>query len=350
MKHIRISGSDTFSQLGVSSKNISRLSSVDATLFREAFKQEPTYYCNSWLYILRSTRDDQGSFGHKFIGKDVLIGIGYRHHTVYLIHPMGNARFATTLALCKKILRNMHCSIVLKKLDQELYKYLVSNKLFQQEKDASLLYAETFPKYPSEIMSLEEETFPEHTLHLSALFNPDTGAYKQSDSFMRKVKRFEKNMITLLPRSNMINVESTSGFLALFTSHPEKYNSYIQMIREVNAYSKEDTTYKICAYYDQHETIHGLYISESLGNGNMGLYCAVSSRDFPGITEWMDYDFFQQLYQDKVHYLYLGGSETSGVDTYIKKLFPITPPYFLQPMRVDNDGTYSSDTHISSAD
>ena len=114
----------------------------------------------------------------------------------------------------------------------------------------------------------------------------------------------------------------------------EKYKSYIQMIREVS--SQPGNTYTTRVYQDEQATVHGLYVSETLAAGTMGLYCAVSSKRAPGITEWMDYDFFHQLYREGVHTLYLGGSETRGVDSYVKKLLPTEPSYLLQPLYLPN--------------
>ena len=132
MVHTHFSESMLSSAIGSVAKHISRLSPEDACLFREKFCQEPTYYCNSWLYILRSTRDDWGDPGYKLVDEDVLIGMGYRNHTVYLVHPMGDQRFSTTLALCQTIRKKTPYSIMLKKLDQDLYAYLAANGLFQE--------------------------------------------------------------------------------------------------------------------------------------------------------------------------------------------------------------------------
>ena len=55
----------------------------------------------------------------------------------------------------------------------------------------------------------------------------------------------------------------------------------------------------------------------------------------------MDYDFFRQLFQEGIHTLYLGGSETEGVDAYIKKLLPIAPLYLMRPMQMHCEGALS---------
>jgi hypothetical protein len=297
------------------SSDISRLSPGDADVFRDAFRHEAVCYANSWLYILRSTRNSQGEFGYKFVGKDTIMGIGYRNNAVYLVHPMGAGRFAATLDLCYRIRRNTPYPIILKKVDQKLYEYLYASNLFQEPtRDA---------------MFFEEEAFPEHTLYLERLYEQDFQKDHQSLPLMRKVKRFDKSSMHLLAKTDVSSIENSPGFHSLFGSNPDKYRSYLHIIREA---SSRNDRYKICAYVDEHETIHGLYISERLGEESMGLYCAVSSRAHPGITEWMDYDFFRQLFHDRIHYVYLGGSETEGVHSYVQKLLPLAPPYLMRPM------------------
>ena len=309
-----------FAKLATVSSNISRLSPTDADLFRTTFQNEEICYANSWLYLLRATRNDQGQRGYKFVGDQTVMGMSYRHNTVYLVRPMGAGRFRTTLDLCHEIRSRMQCPIILKKLDQELYEYLCSTQLFQKCADDSTLF--------------EEEMFPEHILPLEKLYCADSGLYHQSIPFMRKVKRFAKSSPKLLAETQISDVESNPGFQNLFSFNPEKYKSYMQIMREIRSQQSEDGKYKVCVYYDEHKTIHGLYISELLKEKNMGLYCAVSSRAFPGITEWMDHDFFQQVFYDNIQYLYLGGSETQGVDAYVKKLFPSTPEYLMRPLSI----------------
>lgn len=309
-----------FEKVTALASDISRLSPTDADLFREAFQKEEICYANSWLYILRSTRNDQGGFGYKFVGKETVVGIGYRNNTIYLVHPTGTRRFNATLDLCSKIYNRMKCPIILKKIDQELYEQLYSTKLFQEHAD--------------DLTFFEEEAFPEHVLELKKLFSPNFGMYSRSITLIKKVKRFEKSSVKLLakPEVSQKDIESNPGFQNLFGQNPDKYKSYMQIIREASSLRPGDGKYKVCVYYDEHKTIHGLYIAELLEKDSMGLYCAVSSKSFPGITEWMDYDFFQQMFHEGIHYLYLGGSETQGVDAYVKKLLPIAPPYLMRPM------------------
>ena len=307
-----------FEELAAVSGNISRLSPADADVFRTAFQREEICYANSWLYLLRATRNDRGGLGYKFVGKETVMGLGYRKNVLHMVHPIGAGRFTATRDLVYEIRRRLKCPIVLKKIDQQLYEYLYATNLFQAYADGLTLF--------------EEEAFSEHILPLPRLYRPDGGLYNQSLPFIRKVRRFEKSSMHLLVTTDISDIESHPGFHRLFEPNPDKCKSYLQIIQEASSRRPSDGTYKVCVYSDENATIHGLYISELLAKGRMGLYCAVSSKSSPGITEWMDYDFFQQLYRDGIHALYLGGSETEGVDAYVKKLLPIVPPYLMRPM------------------
>lgn len=314
------------------SSAITRLSPGDADLFRNAFRQEELCYANSWLYTLRTTRDDRGQFGYKLVGNEALIRIGYRHNVIYLVHPIGTGRFDTTLDLCLAIRNRLQKPLILKKIDQALYEYLYATGLFYEATDS--------------LTHLEEEAFPEHTLQLEYLYAPHTGRYSQSIPFMKKVKRFAKSAKKLQAVPDIVGVESNQGFHNLFGPDPDKYRSYRQIIREVCAQGSNSGKYISYAYYDEQASIQGLYISEYLKNGHMGLYCAVSAKSCPGLTEWMDYDFFQRLFQQGIRSLYLGGSETRGVHDYVQKLLPATPAYCMRPMQMIEENRFQQHRNI----
>src|SRR5579859_2271617 len=320
--HAPVSEQDLFAQLTTLSNDISRVSSADAAIFRQAFQQEATCYANSWLYFLRATRNDQGELGYKLVNKETCMGIGYRHNIVYVVHPLGAGRFAATRELVEAIRTKIPCPIILKKIDQALYAYLSSTNLFQADVDDSKLF--------------EEEAFPEHMLSLPCLYSPERGLYHRSLPFIRKVRRFEKSSHILLAQTDISDIESRPGFHHLFGYNPDKYKSYLHIIREISSPESSGGRYKVCAYSDAEGTIRGLYISELLAEQSMGLYCAVSSKSAPGMTEWMDYDFFRQVFDDGIRTLYLGGSETAGVHAYVKKLLPIEPPYLMRPLGRDS--------------
>jgi hypothetical protein len=305
---------------------ISRIAPGDADMFYNTFQQEELCYANSWLYTLRTTRDDWGQSGYKLLGNEALIRIGCRHNVIYVIHPIGTGRFETTLDLCLAIRDRLHYPLILKKIDPALYECLYATGLFCEAIDSQ--------DY------LEEEAFPEHILQLEELYTPHTGRYSQSIPFMKKVKRFARSAKKLQAVPDISGVESNPGFHNLFGPDPDKYRSYQQIIREVCSQGSNSGKYIAYAYYDEQATIQGLYISEHLKDGHMGLYCAISAKSCPGLTEWMDYDYFQRLFQQGIRSLYLGGSETRGVHDYVQKLLPATPAYCMRPIQLIEENRF----------
>lgn len=324
-QHAQTSAQAIFAQLPTLSGAISRLAAGDAETFRRAWGQEAACYAHSWLYLLRTTRDDDGEAGYKFVGRETVMGIGYRNHTIYIVHPLGPGRFMETQDLIEELQTCVQGSIILKKLDQELYDTLSSRNPFQPCASGSCLF--------------EEEAFPEHILPLSRLYDAEDGLYQRPIPLIKKVKRFERSGLRLMAQTDISDIESRSGFRHLFGPDPDKYRSYLPIIREVAARGADDGIYTACAYCDEVGTMHGLYIGERLEKQSMGLYCAVSSRTSPGITEWMDYDFFRQIFAAGIDRLYLGGSETAGVHAYVQKLLPIRPSYLQRPL-LYNDSTW----------
>ncbi len=305
-----------FAQLTAYSSEISRLSPADADVFREAFQQEALCYANSWLYMLRATRNDLGGLGYKFVSADTVMGIGYRNNTLYLVRPVGPGCFDTIVDLCYYLRQRVTCAIILKKIDRHLYERLAATGLCRGQSSDEELY--------------EEEAYPENVLPLERLYS--SGVDTRSLPLLKKVKRFAKGTVQLVAQKQAVAIEHHPGFHYLFDPSPQKYKSYLQIIREVDGCRSD--RYTVSLYLDERGAMHGLYISELLGAESMGLYCAVSSKGGPGITEWMDYDFFQQLFHAGIRYLYLGGSETRGVDAYIQKLLPTAPPYVMRPMEI----------------
>jgi hypothetical protein len=298
----------------------SRLSAADISIFSELFQKEELCYANSWLYFLRAARNDQGDFGYKFVSEDMVAGIGYRDHSFYIVHPIGVSRYTRLIDLCMKIYEINPGPIILKKIDQTLYKQIVEVQPFFIDR--------------TNISLFEEEAFPEHILQLERLFAPVPEMKQRLQPFLKKVQRFERQA-KLWPVQGVAwkDLRSNPGFQGLFGGSWDKYKSYAHIIKEASSI-KDNGRYKVCSYYDERGIIQGLYVSERFREGISGLYCAVSTKVFPGVTEWMDYDFFQQLFYEGIHTLYLGGSETEGVHRYVQKLLPIMPSYLMRPMLI----------------
>lgn len=303
-------------------EGVCRLTPNDANLFRCAFNCESLLYANSWLYILRGSRNAEGELGYKFYKQGVIVGIGFRNGLFYLTRPIGKRRFEIVLHLCHQLKALTESQIILKKLDGDLYRYLITKDSFYKSTDVN------------DIGIFEDEAFPEHLVTLSKLFAADLTLNPSAHNLSRQIKRFQKSAITLTPVSNFQRNEIEDILNAMYKligTHQEKYYAYLPIIREVFTKKLDRRRYKICAFYEG-TRMHGLYIAEFLSSETMGLYCALSSRAISGITEWMDVYFLQSVFQDGIKVMLLGGSETKGVDGYVKKLLPETPDCGLYPL------------------
>jgi hypothetical protein len=179
----------------------------------------------------------------------------------------------------------------------------------------------------------EDESFPERLLFLDRLFLPDSQLHPDADNLAKKLRRFQKESrglrAWLNPSAELETVLKTLPNLAPDSNN--KYTAYIQIAKEAFSLKGDKERYKICIFLDETK-IHGIYIGELLSKGKMGLYCALSSKQFHGITERMDVCFLRQLFQEGIGCVFLGGAETAGVYNYIRKLLPEPPPYTMAPL------------------
>lgn len=301
-------------------KELSPLLSKDAELFRAKFKHELTCYANSWLYILRSSRDKDGNFGFKYQDSDSLFSIGFRNDVLYIINPNGKGVANKILKLCNVFSKaEIHkIGIVIKKADEQVVKDLVDTKLFGIATDISSGL-------------LEDEIFPENIIDLEFTFPYGNEINPKAQNLRKAYRSFEKNDIKLNQNDSLINIGTEAlyeGLRSLSRTNHNKWLAYKSLIDEV---CTNQNFYNVSVFTHDNK-IHGIYISEIFPDGNAGLYCAVTSRQHQGITEWMDVAFFQNLANAGVKRLYLGGSETEGVHVYVKKLLPKPVIYNMLPL------------------
>ena len=306
----------TIEEVIQSINGISPLHYDDAKIFREQFCEDDISYANSWLYILRSARKDDGTLGYKFHKHGVLAGISYRNGCVYIVNPTGKKRFEVVLNLCDVLAQSVQTPVLVKKIDEALYEQFMQTSLFQSG----------HPLH--EIGVFEDEAFPECVLHMHELFLPTHDLNSKAKKLKRKIRKFSDQSMRFITNWDIHchGLEKTlSDFFKLSQYSREKYWAYESIITEVINISRERKRYKICSLYNESK-MHGLYIGEMLSADCMGLYCALSSRAIEGITEWMDIYFFKKVMQDfHVKTILIGGSETEGVYNYVKKLLPQVP-------------------------
>jgi hypothetical protein len=106
-----------------------------------------------------------------------------------------------------------------------------------------------------------------------------------------------------------------------------RFSAYYEMVRAVGERQLDPTisTLGFRIQNDSSDTWQGLYIVQRLTDRLGGLYCGLSAKSSPGITEWMDVTVCRWLLQRGFGALLLGGAETPGVRQYIAKLHPRSP-------------------------
>lgn len=101
------------------------------------------------------------------------------------------------------------------------------------------------------------------------------------------------------------------------------------MVRYLMAQTINEYSYRPMIFLLDGE-IRGVYITEKLSLNELGFYCGVTSKDEPGLTEWMDIHFFRKMFIEGIQTVYLGGAERDGIAQFIDKLLPYRPSYSVQ--------------------
>ena len=296
--------------------NVTPINNGDYSLFQEYFNNENTCHANSWLYMLRATRDDRGNPGYKYFGRGVLIGIGLRNDTIYLTRPMGKKRHDVIVDLCRQL---DHPTIILKRLDSDLYYGLKDTGHFADVRNHNIL---------------EDDAYPETIVEVEKIITSDEKS-GHADKLRKKARGFEQHFNKLFVKTEVTEKDLNpllSALLRMADNVPDKYTSYAHMMKDLLQNRKTSKEFNFFVYYMGKE-IHGIDIVEFLDPDSVGLYCAVTSKAFPGITEWIDYDFFGRIFSMGVKRVYLGGSETQGVYQYIRKLSPSFPSYKMYSLK-----------------
>ena len=290
--------------------NLKRLHQEHCDLFRTFASRRPTCYANGWLYHLRSARNENGSAGFVYHTRDFFVTLGVRKRCVVLVSPMGKKRSSETESLVCGLSESTGMSVLLKKVDSDVFSFLLNRPGFSVCDNPELL---------------EDETFPEHDLEFANLFDRNLHVRPIARQLRRRLRQFHSKEIPLLglPERGPKSISIVEALTRLVTRDSIKFRAYLQICREVEKARMTDSgPYHWTVFATPSGQVHGLYIAESLTSEVAGLYCAVTSRTCPHATEWMDVSFFRGLLQLGIRRLLLGGSETAGVHHYVQKLKP----------------------------
>ncbi|MGH7204179.1 MAG: GNAT family N-acetyltransferase [Candidatus Levyibacteriota bacterium] len=313
---------------------ISHLEFEDEQLFRIAFPKDSIQYARSWLYTLRTSHGKDGKRGYKFVTPDIIAIIGYRTNVMYVTPILDKTHGVMLHKLCQAIFETTQCPVLLKKFHQESYEQFHSQML------------------PGSRHLLEDDSCPETVIKLNKLFVSPRGEINPlAKKFIKKVKKIEQLEMQFEVIEDITKFSKTKvkKFLAV---DKEKYASYLPIIDYLYTHQK-DLQYKIMLFIYK-KKLHGIFIGEVFSLTELGLYCGVTSKDTPGITEWMDSYYFRKMFFDGIQTVYLGGSEREGIAHYVNKLFPYNPPYFVQTVLYDHtlkkDETPVNIRHINEDD
>lgn len=264
----------------------------------------PVRYANSWLYMLRATRSDYGLRGFTVCRDDFQAGLGFRHNVIYLIHPIGPAAAVRLNEICKFFTANIDAKIVIKKVNSDLATSLKSTNAFASacRQDSKI--------------NLEDEYHRELFIDLDVLFVSRGVLNPKAAKLRQKIRRFKANSCLDFFVDELRDA-TTLGRAFRFLDRP-KSEAYTNIIDAV--LSADLRPPYIASVYQNFNSVHGIYVAEQLSDDAVGLYCAVTSKSSPGMTEWMDVTFFQKLHELGIKKILLGGCENDGVMAYCKKL------------------------------
>jgi hypothetical protein len=289
---------------------ISTLTREDVSTFRN-IPRSATCYADSWLYLIRATRCDKGDFGYKYFNNGLFVGAGLRNNVIHLVHPLGHVTVSALIDLCHDLHRSTGLTVVLRKIPHDLHCEMIGSGHF---------CAENRSLSPG---VLEDDAFPEHTIDLSLLSRMESLSRTTFSNLARQVRKFDPHAWQLQKPARRVDsaLEAKAMLMELSGANREKYLAYSLLVREAFLNLSAYPVLLSRIYKDNHR-VHGLYIAEALSDRTAGLYCALSSAAHRGITEWMDVDFFRYVHGLGYKEMLFGGSETSGVDRYVKKFKP----------------------------
>lgn len=277
-------------------------------------------YADSWLYLLRATRNDRGDEGYLISRDNFTAGLGYRNGTVFLVRPQGHDIAGNIRGICHYLQWHDYDQIVIKKIDKALGEALMELGEFDA---CSTLNKPAL---------LEDEAFPEFAVDLTKLFPKIYDVSPRARNLRRKLKKFEAGSSRPFcignSGSEALGIAEVIRFLG---QDQEKRKAYSLMVKAA-LLGKQREDYITRLFHDSHYNVEGVYIGERLNAFTAGLYCAVTSRSGDGITEWMDACFFRQLYSIGIKQVLLGGCETAGVVAYCKKLLVEETSYCMIPL------------------
>jgi len=268
----------------------------------------PTY-ASSWLYALRVCRDELGLPGRSGHIGTTHVGIGVHHGSISLL----------PLAFSDPLKASKTCADLYHELSTDLPDVPILLKRLPWKIAQPLLLTEQFVIANHNLSDwiLEDDSFPELEVMTDRLGD--------AHALARGVRRFARRGVEVaLCRDGVSATKARTVLRTICGSDHDKFCAYRAIVDEAFHPSRRaDYLTWLFQDSDPPHRYRGLYVVDSLGAKTAGLYCAVSSRDVGGLTEWMDMKVLCEMAARGFDRVLLGGSETSGVFAYTQKLLPV---------------------------
>ncbi len=289
-------------------------------IFEKHWAKEQYHYSNNWLYLLRLTHCDISENPLFYQDEDLIFALGIRYGAIYMSQPLGTINIENLIKILTQISCRWRLPIIIKKVKENIYKELLSSKLFTQN-------------IPSSI-DLEDERFNETYLDLKTLFDKNHYIHRDARKFRLSVNRFINQNIQVVIKKNLHKHKIENNLVEIenfLKDDFKKFNAYTPIVKDIFRNPQSFNTVRISQYYIDNK-IHGLYISDEISKNINGLYCSITSKAYGGITEYLDYRYFKSLVKSEVDKLFIGGSENKGINKYIEKLKPKPVNYNTMPI------------------
>lgn len=305
-------------------QHLSQLTFKDAQIFENIKVNTNSEYSSSWLYTLRSSMFETSKLGYKYYHNNIFFTIGLRGNNIYIgrIFGLEPRNYSEVLELIQYLKRIHSGKIVIKKANKNVAEMLMRNRIpfslsVDNEKDDTIF---------------EDETYPEKVIMLKKILKQSKKDLIIGNKKFRKgVNRFlniglNVKEIDIFSNNSDFSLDDLQrGLHYLSRGNSNKYVSYTKIIEYLyinidDVFVKNKYIFKV---YIVNGTIEGMYILEKLNTNKVGFYCGLTSIKWGGITEYLDYLIFCELFRLKLYTVYLGGSESQGIANYVEKLLPL---------------------------
>ena len=282
---------------------LTAITQADIPIYRERFAtyRHPYTYAHSWTYILQACR----GLLYRYLSDGLLLSLGWHNGHFVLVRPLG---------LSDRTHDEFNAVVAL--LHQVSGRPVYAKKLFSHELP---YFTQTQGWLPSQLYPwnqsahADDDTFPETILDLELTLN------QRQKKLMKQIKILEQqnHIVQLIGYAPEMNVLCRRFLEGYFSDHPHYAEAYDNML---NKPVPDGAMFQIARIDHQ---IVGMTYLEALEPGTFGMYAAVFSRAYSGLSEYLYYRIWGELRKLGTQYLTLGGSELDGLHHFKLKFAPV---------------------------